>query len=141
MLVGVASLPHSHPLEHRHFNPWNATLGKHFRPECTYIIFIFYLLNWFFCCGSYSREEIVQGQKLYEEIRYILYFLKLCRIFYFQYKMVWNFLSTFIWIWTRWGVKVALFWLFWLLIYFFFTFRVRWKEWFRNWCLSLHLLK
>ena len=23
-----------------------------------------------FCCGNYSREETIQGQKLYEEIRY-----------------------------------------------------------------------
>ena len=44
-------------------------------------------------CGNYSREETIQGRKLYEEIRYIFFFLaslhcNLLTKFLFQYPWV-----------------------------------------------------
>ena len=44
-------------------------------------IWIFYLINWIFAvCENYSREETIQGRKLYEKIRY-LYLLKIINNF------------------------------------------------------------
>ena len=34
-------------------------------------ISIFYQINWVFFCANYSREENIQGWKLFAEIRYV----------------------------------------------------------------------
>ena len=43
--------------------------GSQFKQLPQYFSFWINKLN--FCCGNYSREETIQGQKLYEEMRYV----------------------------------------------------------------------